>query len=89
VHRLEGEIAAAGIPTALNAPYAGGHILDAQARPAAGIHAVQIEFDRSLYLDPALDGPGDGLADIAALLRRMIDAVADEALALPGAIAAE
>ena len=65
VHRLENEIRADGISTALNAPYAGGHILDAQARPTAGIHAIQIEFDRSLYLDPALDGPGDGLTAIA------------------------
>ena len=89
VHRLEGEALAAGIGTALNAPYAGGHILDAQARPAAGIHAIQIEFDRALYLDAALDGPGDGLAATAALLRRMVDAVADEALAQPAAIAAE
>lgn len=89
VHRLENEILADGISVALNAPYAGGYILDAQARPATGIHAIQIEFDRSLYLDPALDGPGDGLTAMATLLRRMIDAVADETLALPGAIAAE
>lgn len=89
VRRLENEILADGISVALNAPYAGGHILDAQARPATGIHAIQIEFDRSLYLDPALDGPGDGLTATATLLRRMIDAVADETLALPGAIAAE
>lgn len=89
VHRLESEILAAGITPGLNAPYAGGHILDVQGRPAQGIHAVQIEFDRTLYLDPALDGPGDGMTAMVALLRRMIDAVADEALALPGAIAAE
>jgi len=89
VHRLESEILAAGITPGLNAPYAGGHILDVQGRPAQGIHAIQIEFDRTLYLDPALDGPGDGMAAMVALLRRMIDAVADEALALPGAIAAE
>jgi len=89
VHRLETEVLAEGISVSLNAPYAGGHILDAQARPAAGIHAIQIEFDRSLYLDPALDGPGDGLTAMATLLRRMIDAVADETLTLPGAIAAE
>jgi len=89
VQRLENEIQATGISSALNVPYAGGHILDAQARPAAGIHAVQIEFDRSLYLDQALDGPGDGLTAMAMLLRRMIDAVSDEALSPPGAIAAE
>ncbi len=85
VHRLQGEAMAAGISCALNAPYAGGHILDAQARPAAGVHAVQIEVDRSLYLDPALDRPGDGLPAVAKLLRWMIDAVADEAMAGAGA----
>ena len=89
VHRLESESVTAGIACALNAPYAGGHILDVQARPVAGIHAIQIEVDRALYLDAALDGPGDGLAATARLLRRMIDAVADEALAIPAAIAAE
>lgn len=66
---------------ALNAPYAGGHILETHGRPANRIHAVQIELDRGLYLDPAGDGPGDGLAATAALLRRMIDMLADEATA--------
>jgi len=93
VHRLQGEANVAGISCAVNAPYAGGHILDAQARSRDGVHAVQIEFDRALYLDAALDRPGDGLAALAGLLRRMIDAVADEALALsdigPAALAAE
>lgn len=78
----------AGYTVALNTPYAGGHILESHARPAGGVHAVQIELDRSLYLDPAGDGPGDGLAATAVLLRRMIDALADEASA-PLSIAAE
>ena len=79
VAAIQSVAAAAGHATALNTPYAGGHILDTHARPASGVHAVQIEFDRSLYLDPAGDAPGDGLAPTATLLRRMIDAVADEA----------
>jgi len=88
VHRLEAEAAAAGVRHALNSPYAGGHILDRHARPDAGIHAVQIEFDRALYLDQRGDAPGAGLEPLARLLRRMIDAVADEALT-PLAQAAE
>ncbi|HVI99340.1 MAG TPA: N-formylglutamate amidohydrolase [Sphingomonas sp.] len=89
VARLEGEAEAAGIAHALNSPYAGGHILERHAAPQAGVHAVQIELCRSLYLDAMLDRPGDGLARTASLLRRMIDALADEALAQPGALAAE
>lgn len=89
VDRLEGEARAAGIGVAINAPYAGGHILDAHAAPAAGIHGVQIEFDRRLYLDARFDRPGPGLAATARLLRAMIDALADEALARPAGLAAE
>lgn len=80
---------AAGMIGAVNTPYAGGHILDRHAAPGKGIHAVQIEFDRALYLDEALDGPGGGLSQTAQLLRRMIDALADEALAIPATLAAE
>ncbi len=89
VARLEAEGAGAGHAVALNTPYAGGHILARHADPAGGIHAIQLEFDRSLYLDRRLDAPGAGFAGIAALLRRMLAALADEALARPIAAAAE
>ena len=79
--RLETVAVADGVRTAINTPYAGGHILERHAAPASGIHAVQIEFDRTLYLDRALDRPGPGLDRTIALLRRMLAAVADEALA--------
>lgn len=90
VARLEAQGMAAGHATARNAPYAGGHILQRHADPAGGIHAIQLEFDRSLYLDRRLDAPGEGFLGIAALLRRMLAALADEALgtSLPGSIAA-
>jgi N-formylglutamate amidohydrolase len=81
VHRLESEIAAAGLSHALNTPYAGGHILDRHACPAEGVHAIQIEIDRARYLDRRGDAPGPGFETIVDLLRRMIAAVADEALA--------
>jgi N-formylglutamate amidohydrolase len=83
VHRVEAVAAQAGVTTSLNSPYAGGHILDRHAHVAGGFHAIQVEFDRSLYLDAALDQPGEGLAAMAALLRGMIDSLVDEALA-PG-----
>lgn len=88
VARLEAEARAHGQPAALNVPYAGGHILDRHAAPAENIHAVQIEFDRALYLDAAGEASGAGVAATARLLRAMIDAVADEAVAR-SALAAE
>jgi N-formylglutamate amidohydrolase len=87
VGRLEGVAQGAGIAFAANTPYSGGHILDRHADPANHLHAIQIEFDRGLYLDGKRDGPGPDLERTAAVLRAMIDAVADEAL--PRAIAAE
>lgn len=85
--RIEGVARAHGVATATNAPYSGGHILERHGEPRHGIHAIQLEFDRALYLDEALDGPGAGLPVATRLLRAIIDAVTDEAL--PTAIAAE
>jgi N-formylglutamate amidohydrolase len=87
VGRIEEVAHAQGLAVAINAPYSGGHILDRHGDPRRGVHAIQVEFDRTLYLDPRLDQPGNGLAAAARVLRTMIDALADEAI--PGAIAAE
>jgi N-formylglutamate amidohydrolase len=78
-----------GFVARLNAPYAGGHILERHGRPANGIHALQVEIDRSLYLDGLLDQPGAGLARCRTFLADLADALSDEALSAPTAIAAE
>lgn len=67
---------AAGLRTALNAPYAGGYILDAHADPARDVHAIQIEFDRALYLDPATMEATAGVQRLGGLLRTIIAALA-------------
>lgn len=89
VHRLQAEVQAAGLSTAINTPYAGGHVLEQHGRPASDVHAIQLEFDRALYLDAALDLPGPKMDAVVTLLRRIIATLADEALALPTAFAAE
>lgn len=89
VARVEAVAAAHRLRCARNAPYAGGHLVDRHARPAAGRHAIQLELDRALYLDAALDQPGPGLAATADLVRAIAAALADEALALTLPAAAE
>ena len=42
---------AAGFRVVRNAPFAGGFITQSYGKPSAGIHALQIEIDRSLYMD--------------------------------------
>ncbi len=77
----------AGLKVALNLPYAGGAIVRRHGRPAIGVQAFQLEIDRSLYLDPALDGPGEGLATLQKLIGDMADRLAEPVAILP--IAAE
>ncbi len=78
-------VAGHGLSVSIDRPYAGGHVLDRHAAPRAGIHALQLEIDRSLYLDATFDAPGPGLARTAAMVRSVIDtlaaAVADTATA--------
>lgn len=89
VSRAEAVASARGLLVALNSPYAGGHVLDRHARPHAGVHAVQVELDRALYLDRRLDAPGEGLHATAELVAEMLAALEDEALAGGQALAAE
>lgn len=51
VRRLAALAAAAGLRVARNHPYAGAHGVLRHARRSAGVEAVQVEFDRALYLD--------------------------------------
>ncbi|HEX8257901.1 MAG TPA: N-formylglutamate amidohydrolase [Allosphingosinicella sp.] len=78
-----------GFTTACNAPYAGGFITTRHGRPAAGIHALQIEIDRSLYLDRELREPGPGFDAASHLVAAVVAAVGARALDTRQAIAAE
>lgn len=55
-----------------NRPYAGGYVLERHGAPQRGIHAVQLEIDRSIYLDSALREPGEGMAILVDLLADMV-----------------
>ena len=40
-----------GYAVSRNKPYAGGFITEHYGNPAAGLHAIQIEINRALYMD--------------------------------------
>ncbi len=48
---LERELCAAGYRVLRNRPYAGGFITEHYGNPTGGVHAVQIEINRALYMD--------------------------------------
>lgn len=79
---------AAGWTVALNAPYAGGHVVERHGDPAAEIHALQLEIDRRCYLAPDRRSPGPGF-DRAARLIALLAEQLGTALLNRGAIAAE
>lgn len=77
------------VKVALNAPYPGGYITERHGRPHANVHALQVEVDRTLYLDARLSKPGSGLNATRHVVETLAAALTDEALATPQTIAAE
>lgn len=52
--RIEAAFAAGGFTVARNAPFAGAYITQTYGRPSRDQHAVQVEIDRSLYMNERL-----------------------------------
>lgn len=87
---LAADVAAShGIAAAQNHPYAGDHMIERHGRPAHGLYAIQLEFDRSLYLDDTLDRPGPGLGKMQSVVASIVDALANELPRAGYALAAE
>ncbi len=58
-----------------NKPYAGGFITEHYGRPARGLHALQIEINRGLYMDEHRLEPHDGFDRLSADLLRLAEAL--------------
>lgn len=84
---LRTALAAEGFPLRMNAPFAGAYIAAAYGEPGAGRHVLQIEVDRSLYMDEARLTPHGGMARLAERLARVYAAVSRQLP--PAALAAE
>ncbi len=69
---LRDAISASGYDVQLNRPYAGGFITEHYGRPHRGIHAVQIEINRGLYMDETEIRPSRGFERLRANLRKII-----------------
>lgn len=51
--RVEGALRDSGLRVIRNSPFAGAHIARAYGRPSHGVHVIQIEIDRALYMNEA------------------------------------
>jgi N-formylglutamate amidohydrolase len=77
VEAATGAAIGSGHLVARNSPYAGGHTLDRHGRPQEGRHAIQIEIDRTLYLDGGQRDPGPGLPGMRGALATIAAAVGE------------
>jgi len=72
VDRIEAAFQAAGLRVGRNAPFAGAYITQRYGRPARRQHAVQVEIDRSLYMDEAEIRPRPEFDDVRRLMSSVI-----------------
>jgi N-formylglutamate amidohydrolase len=68
-----------------NNPYAGGFVTRHYGQPAQGVHALQIEINRGLYMDEERIERRPELPDLAADMRKVLSVLAEVApsLSLP------
>jgi N-formylglutamate amidohydrolase len=78
VDRVEAAFARAGLRVARNMPFAGAYIVQHYGRPSRRQHAVQVEVNRSLYMNERLVEPAAGFDDF----RRLIGGVVADLAAI-------
>jgi N-formylglutamate amidohydrolase len=73
-----------GYVVARNRPYAGGFITEHYGQPQSGVHALQVEINRALYMDEGALHPNEGFArvkgDMSAFIEGMAAAMGGMAL---------
>lgn len=78
VQHVETVLRELGFSVRRNDPYAGGYITRHYGRPREGIHAVQVEINRALYMDEALVMRLPGFGDVQARMTRFVATLAGD-----------
>lgn len=76
VDQIEAIFVAEGFRVARNAPFAGAYIAQHYGRPLTRRHVIQVEIDRSLYLDEARVEPSSKFAAMSVRLNRVVAQIA-------------
>lgn len=77
VDQIESAFLDAGFRVARNTPFAGAYTTSHYGRPSRRQHAVQIEIDRSLYMNEQLIRPNNNFSAFRSLLRGVIARIAE------------
>ncbi|WP_299931897.1 N-formylglutamate amidohydrolase [uncultured Pelagimonas sp.] len=72
VNQVEAAFERTGLRVARNAPFAGAYIAQHYGRPSQNQHAIQIEIDRSVYMDERAVRPNKNFHQFRKLLRGVV-----------------
>src|SRR6266851_2755669 len=73
---IESTLTELGYSVSRNKPYAGGFITEHYGNPAAGLHAIQLELNRALYMDERRFEHSASFGRLATDLEMLADALA-------------
>jgi N-formylglutamate amidohydrolase len=74
--RVEETMGRLGYSVGRNKPYAGGFITEHYGNPASGLHVVQLELNRAVYMDERRREKGPRFAQVVADFAALADALA-------------
>src|SRR5499427_7246012 len=74
---IEATLTELGYSVSRNKPYAGGFITEHYGNPSAGLHAIQLEINRGLYMDERTYQPITGFGRLATDLEALADRLAE------------
>ena len=73
---VEETMTSLGYSVGRNKPYAGGFITEHYGNPASGLHAIQLELNRAIYMDERRRERGPNFAQVTADFAKLADALA-------------
>lgn len=76
VDQIEAAFASAGLNVARNTPFAGAYVTQTYGRPGRYQHAIQIEIDRSLYMDEDRIEPNENFDAFREILDEVVSEIA-------------
>lgn len=79
VDRAEWALRDLGFRVARNSPYSGGYVTQHYGRPSEGLHALQIEINRALYMDEVAIARSPGFAGLAGRLKQFVGRLGEAA----------
>jgi len=82
----EASLSERGAKVRRNNPYSGGYVAQAYGRPAQGVHVLQLEINRALYMNEANLEPTPGFAAVQDVLKSLIERLSGAARQLAQAV---